>query len=68
MTDTSGELVYCAACIDGGEIQAVHIFSSAAKRKAWVDGPDSDKYMCFVHYDYVIDDPDRMEKPIKKLS
>jgi len=24
--------------------------------------------MCFVHYDYVIDDPDRMEKPIKKLS
>lgn len=65
----SGETVWCVACIDGGEIQAVHIFSSAEKRQAWVDGRPSDTaYMGFVHYDYVIDDPDRMDKPPRKAQ
>jgi hypothetical protein len=65
---TTGALVYCVACIDGGEIQTVHIFSSADKRKAWVDSLPDTAYMTFVHYDYVIDDPDRMEKPPRRAQ
>ena len=60
---TANALVYCVACIDGGEIKVVHIFSDAAKRKAWADSAAGERFMRFVHYDYVVDQPERMEQP-----
>lgn len=65
---TADALVYCVACVNGGEVKVVHIFSSAEKRAAWVETLPDTAYMRFVHYDYVIDDPDRMEKPPRKPS
>lgn len=65
---TTGALVYCVVCCDGGEIQAVHIFSTAERRQAWVDALPDTAFMRYIHYDYVIDDPDRMEKPPRKAQ
>lgn len=59
---TSNALVYCVACIDGGEIKVVHIFSDAEKRKAWVETQPDTAYSRFVHYDYVVDQPERMDQ------
>lgn len=59
---TSNALVYCVACIDGGEIKVVHIFSDAEKRKAWVDALPETLYRKLVEYDYVVDQPERMEQ------
>lgn len=56
----SDKLVYCVACITAGESHVVHIFSTWKKRQDWV-ATHQDDYESFIHYDYVIDDPDRME-------
>lgn len=55
---TSGEIVFCVLCVGTRSGDQVHVFSTPEKRKAWVDADESaDGY---VHYDYVVDHPERM--------
>lgn len=65
---TSGETVWCVLCVGHDESYRVHIFSSAEKRQAWVDAQPDDAERVYVHYDYVIDDPDGMDKPPRKAQ
>lgn len=59
---TSGEIVFCVLCVEEGENDRVHIFSTKEKAVAWSraqPGP-----VRHIFYDYVVDDPKRMtEQP-----
>ena len=55
---TANQMVWCVVCLDDkGEL--VHIFSSREKRDAFMEKDPRDH----VAYDYVIDQPERMEQP-----
>lgn len=54
----SGQMVWCVICIEEGERDVVHIFSSPEKAS---DFCEHDPRM-HVTYDYVIDYPERMEQ------
>ncbi len=51
-------LVQCVICIDDDDNETVHIFSTREKLLAWCDTDDRRHIV----YDYMIDNPDRMEK------
>lgn len=50
-------MVYCVMCIDGTNL-TVHIFSTQEKAQAFADADSRDHVL----YDYVIDQPERMEQ------
>lgn len=57
MSEMEIAMVWCAICIDSAG-DRVHIFSSEAKRNAYVVADSRRVHIC---YDYVIDCPERME-------
>lgn len=54
-----GQMVWCVVCVDEGtDPDIVHIFSSAEKAAEFCE---ADTHRSHVTYDYMIDNPARME-------
>jgi hypothetical protein len=66
--DTAGAMVWCVICVGHDGSDRVHIFSNADNRRKWVEDQEDGADRLYIHYDYVIDDPDRMDKPARSLS
>lgn len=56
----SGKIVQCVVCLDE-QGECVHIFSTRDRLEAFI-ATDPRRH---VVYDYMIDNPDRMEKPLQ---
>lgn len=55
---TEPQMVWCVVCIEDGERDVVHVFSTPEKANAFCERDPRGH----VTHDYVIDNPERMEQ------